>query len=117
LVLAAMFAISGWMKATYGPMELAMYVPWSPDVPVALVKFIGICEFLGAFGLVVPALTRVRPWLTPLSAAALTLVMVFAVGFHLARGETQSLVMPLILGLLSAFVAWGRRYKAPIPQR
>jgi hypothetical protein len=43
--------------------------------------------------------------------------MVFAVGFHLARGETQSLVMPLILGLLSAFVAWGRRYKAPIPQR
>jgi putative oxidoreductase len=117
IVLALMFGMSGWMKATYAPETLAMYVPWSPDVPIWLVKLIGTCEFVGAFGLVLPAATRIRPMLTPVSALLLTLVMVFAMGFHLARGETHALGMPLMLGLLSAFVAWGRGKRAVIEER
>lgn len=117
LLLAVMFGISGWMKSTYAAEQLAMYVPWSPDVPLALVRFIGAMEFLGALGLVLPSVTRVKPGLTSLAAAFLSLTMVFAIGFHLARGETASVSLPLILGLLAAFVAWGRWYKAPIAPR
>jgi putative oxidoreductase len=117
LLLAVVFGMAGWMKATYDLTELAMYVPWSPDVPTVLVRFIGISEFLGALALVLPALTRVKPMLTPLAAGLLALAMVLAVVFHLVRGESYAVAMPLILALLSAFVAWGRAKKAEIPAR
>lgn len=117
LMLALMFGMAGWMKATYDAAELALYVPWSPDVPLALVRFIGAAEFLGALGLVLPAATRIVPALTPLAAALLTLVMALAALFHLGRGETAGVAMPLILGLFSAFVAWGRHSKARIEPR
>jgi putative oxidoreductase len=117
LILALVFGMAGWMKSTYGIETLALYVPWSTDVPLALVRFIGVAEFLGALALVLPALTRVKPLLTPLAAALLALAMGMAVVFHLARGEAPSVAMPLMLGLLAALVAWGRRYRAPIASR
>jgi putative oxidoreductase len=117
LLLAINFGISGYMKSRYSIEVLQMYAPWTPDVPFALVRFIGTVELLGALGLILPALTRVKPGLTALAAAFLSLTMVFAIGFHLARGESASMVFPLILGLMAAFVAWGRRYKAPILPR
>lgn len=117
LVLALMFGMAGWMKSVMPAVELGMYVPWAPDVPLALVRFIGASEFLGALGLVLPALTRIKPVLTPLAAALLVVVMILAMIFHLVRGEPASIVMPLILGLLAAFVAWGRYYRAPIAPR
>jgi putative oxidoreductase len=117
ILLAVSFGMAGWMKGTYEIPTLAMYVPWADDVPRMLVRFIGACEFLGALALVLPAATRVKPGLTPLAAALLALTMLFAIGFHIARGETHVLVMPLLLGLLSALVAWGRWSKAPILKR
>jgi putative oxidoreductase len=117
LVLALVFGMAGWMKATFPLETLALYVPWSPHVPAVLVRLIGAAEFLGALALVLPALTRVKPGLTPLAAALLSLTMVFAIGFHLARGESFAVAMPLMLGLLALFVAWGRTTKAPIPAR
>jgi putative oxidoreductase len=117
ILLAILFGMSGWMKSLYPLDQLVMYVPWSADVPAALVRFIGIAEALGAVGLILPAATRMKPELTPLAAAFLGLTMVFAIGFHLARGETASVTMPLVLGLLAAFVAWGRWIKAPIVSR
>lgn len=117
LLLALMFGMSGWMKSTYPIETLNMYAPWTTDVPLALVRFIGYAELLGALGVVLPAATRVKPGLTALAAALLTLTMVFAFGFHLARGEAHAVTMPLLLGLLAAFVAWGRYSRAPIPSR
>ncbi len=117
LVLALVFGMAGWMKVTMAPLDLAMYVPWSPDVPLWLVRFIGSAELAGAAGLVLPALTRIKPSLTPLSGALLAIVMILAVFFHIARGEGGSLLMPIVLGLIAAFVAWGRHKKAPITPR
>lgn len=114
LVLALTFAMSGWLKLTYPLPELGMYVPWANSVPEWLVRFIGASEVLGAAGLVLPALTRVKPGLTPLSAALLAVVMLFAAGFHLARGETAAVALPLVLFLLAAFTAWARAARAPI---
>lgn len=117
VVLAISFAMAGWLKATYAPPELVMYVSWSADVPLLLVRLIGIAELSGAAGLVLPGLTRVKPGLTWVAAALLAAVMVLAAGFHLARGETGATYMPLVLALLAGFVAWGRRVRAPLRPR
>jgi putative oxidoreductase len=117
LLLGAMFAMAGVLKSTRPIAELAPMIPWTPDVPEALVRFIGISELAGAIGLIVPAATRILPWLTPLAALGIAVIMLLATGFHIMRGEIANLPITLILGALAAFVAWGRSRKAPIAPR
>ena len=116
-LLALAFGFAGTTKAFAPLAEAAKTIPWIPDVPAALVRFIGTAELLAAVGLVLPALTRIRPRLTPLAASGLVAVMTLASLFHLTRGEPQGVVVNVILGGLAAFVAWGRFRVAPIPPR
>jgi uncharacterized membrane protein YphA (DoxX/SURF4 family) len=62
-------------------------VPWFSAVPQDLFIFIGVCEFLGGVGLILPAMTGVKPKLTTFAAFGLTLVMILAAVFHIVRGE------------------------------
>ena len=55
--------------------------------PEWLVRFIGVVEFLGALGMILPALTRILPWLTPLAALGFAVIQVLAIGTHAALGE------------------------------
>ncbi|MCW5873549.1 MAG: DoxX family protein [Anaerolineales bacterium] len=91
-----------------GKGELPPQAAWIKAVPKPLMAFIGVAEFAGALGLLLPMLTGILPWLTPLAAALLALVMLLAVLFHLPRKEYQSIGLNLFLLLLAAFVAWGR---------
>ena len=93
---------------------LADTLGWPAAVPV---RVIGIAEFLGGLGLILPAVTRIKPMLTPLAGVGLATVLVLATMFHISRGELGALPIPLILGDLAAFVAWGRVAKAPIAPR
>jgi len=86
-------------------------------VPGPLVRFIGAAELAGAIGLLLPGLLRIRPVLTPLAGIGLATVMLLATGFHVTRGEYGVLAMPLGLGALAAFVAWGRLRAVPIASR
>ena len=115
ILLAAAFGMAGVMKATQ-PVDVlaANGIAWAPQVPLALVRFIGISELLGAVGLILPALTKIKPFLTPLAALGLLTVMILAMGFHVSRGEAGALPINIVLGGLAAFVAWGRTSKAPI---
>jgi uncharacterized membrane protein YphA (DoxX/SURF4 family) len=89
-------------------------VPWFSAVPQGLFVLIGICEFLGGAGLILPALTKVRPKLTPLAASGLALVMLLAALFHIVRGEYNFYVpMNLVLGAVAALIAYGR-FRRPI---
>jgi putative oxidoreductase len=115
-LLALAFGLAGAMKIATPIAELAQKLPWVTDLP-NLVRFIGVSELLGAFGLILPAATRIRPILTPIAAMGLVLVMVLAAGFHLLRGEAQALPVNLALGAIAALVAWGRLRKAPIAPR
>jgi putative oxidoreductase len=117
VTLAGMFGMAGVSKATRPIPELAPQMPWTADIPEALVRFIGTAEFLGALGLVLPALTRIRPGLTPLAAAGLVAIMVLASVFHATRGEPGGIVVNVVLGSVAAFVAWGRYRKLPIAPR
>jgi hypothetical protein len=77
-------------------------------MPGALIRFIGVAEVLAAIGLIVPAVTRIRPSLVPLAAAGLIPITLGAVVFHLSRGEYFLAPIPALVALLSAFVANGR---------
>lgn len=117
IVLALMFGMAGVMKTTTPIDVLTAKMVWPGAVPEGLVRFIGTAEFLAAVGLILPAATRIRPFLTPLAAMGLVVVMALAVPFHLSRGEVQALAINVPLGALAAFVAWGRLKKAPIAAR
>lgn len=82
-------------------------------LPGPLVRFIGVAETLGALGLVLPGLLGLRPGLTPLAAAGLVIVMIGATAVTLAGGGVGMAVVPLAVGLLAAFVAYGRWRLAP----
>ncbi len=117
VLLAAAFGMAGVMKSTMPIVDLAQAMKWPGEVPPALVRFIGLSELAGAIGLVLPAITRIKPGLTPLAASGLVLVMILAAIFHITRGELAMLPGPIVLGLLAAFVAWGRSTRAPIAAR
>jgi len=116
-LLSLVFLAHGAMLVTQPIAALAEMMVWPGAVPAALVRFIGICEMLGALGLIFPAAMRIRPALTPLAAAGLTIILGFAAAFHLSRGEFAALPIALVLSKLTAFVAWGRLAKTPIPPR
>ena len=117
LLLAAAFLGAGLFKATTPFDELAARTSAPNLFSEPLIRFIGISEIAGALGLVLPALTRIRPMLTPLAAACLTTVMVLALGYHVWQSELHGIPVVVVLGTMAAFVAWGRSRLAPIAPR
>jgi len=117
ILLAIGFFMFGIMKITTPYDQLATQMPWVLDISPTLVRFIGIAEVAGALGLVLPAATRILPWLTPLAAALLALDMVVAAIFHITRSEFGNLPFNIVLGVLAAIVAYGRWKIAPIQAR
>jgi uncharacterized membrane protein YphA (DoxX/SURF4 family) len=82
---------------------------WVEDVGERNFKMIGTMEILGGIGLILPQLTGIMPWLTPVAALGLFLLMVAAAIFHLRRGDgMESLMINIVPGLLALFVAVGR---------
>ena len=79
-----------------------------------LLIYIALCTFLDAVGLVLPAASGILTWLTPLAAALLALMMLLAIGFHVACRGARSIVVGLVLFALAAFVAYGRWVIAPL---
>ena len=108
-LLAAVFLFAGGMKLVLPLDELTGPVA----VPGVFLRFIGVCEVLGALGLILPGLLRVRPGLTPLAAAGLMIIMIGATGITLVAGEFVAALISLVVGLLAAFVAYGRWRLAP----
>lgn len=118
LALAAMFLMAGITKLISSPTDMvAMGMAWAENAPVGLIRFVSVAEVLGAIGVVLPAVTRIKPDLTKLAAAGLAAIMGLAFGLHAYRGEFGVLPVNLILFGLAVFVIWGRTNKAPIPPR
>lgn len=94
-----------------------MLTTYYPLFPALFIRFIGVCEILGAIGVVVPAALRIRPELTPLAAAGLAIIMGGAVISTIAMGAASMIATPLALFLLAVFVAYGRGRLDPITPR
>ena len=117
ILLAAAFLVAGGMKLTAPIEQLAANMPWVSGSMGSFVRLIGAAEVAGALGLSLPSALRIQPRLTVLAAAGLVLVMLGATATHVARGEFAAVGVPLVLGALSAFVAWGRSRRAVIAPR
>jgi uncharacterized membrane protein YphA (DoxX/SURF4 family) len=115
VLLAAVFVLHGWLYVT-APAAMQPALEYL-GLPPALRVFIGLAEWLGAAGLVLPGLTRVAPWLTPLAALGLAVVMASSIVFHLVRGEGAYIAPNVVLLALLAVVAYGRWRLLPLPAR
>ena len=112
-LLALLFLFAGGMKLVLPIEEMTKQMPL--PLPGLFLRFTGVVEVLGAIGLILPWLLRIRPGLTPLAAAGLAIVMIGATVYTLAAGDLTAALIPLLVGLLSAFVAYGRWRLTPKP--
>ena len=108
-LLAVLFLFAGGMKLVMPIAEMTKEVP----LPGWFLRFLGVSEVLGGIGLILPGLLRIRPGLTPLAAAGLVIIMIGAVVITLSIGSVTMALIPLVTGLLAAFVAYGRWRLAP----
>lgn len=115
-LLAAAFIMAGFMKITAPIDELAANgMSFVTSFSEGMVRFIGISEVLGGIGLILPALLRIKPILTPIAAIGLATVMVLAAVYHITHNEPP--IPNIILFALASFIAWGRIKKVPIQHR
>lgn len=110
-LLALLFLFGGGIKLIL-PLE-QLTGPMPVPLPGWFLRFIGVAEVLGGIGLILPGLLGIRSGLTPLAAAGLVIIMIGATAITLAGGDVASALIPLLVGLLAAFVAYGRWRLAP----
>ena len=93
VLLALLFLFAGGMKLVL-PIDVltSMGPPNQVQLPGLFIKFIGVCEVLGALALILPGLFRVKTWLTPLAAAGLVIIMIGAVAVSLKLGMGAALL-------------------------
>ncbi len=106
-LLALLFLFTGGMKLVLPIEVMTEQMP----MPGWFLRFLGVAEVLGAIGLILPGLLGIRPGLTPLAACGLVVIMIGATVVTLAGIGVATALIPLVVGFLSAFVAYGRRPK------
>lgn len=114
ILLALAFGMAGIMKVTQPINKLEGRMGWVKDVRPGGVRLIGSLEILGAIGLILPAVTGIWPWLTPVAAACLALTMIGAMIVHGRRGEYSQIGVNVVLLVLTLIVAYGRFVIVPI---
>ena len=110
VLLALVFVFAGGSKLVMPIEEMTAQVA----LPGPFLRFIEVAEFLGALGLILPGPLGTRPGLTPLAAAGLVIIMIGATAITLATMSPAVALIPLVVGLLAAFVAYGRWRVAPL---
>ena len=112
-LLAALFLFAGGMKLVM-PIEM---MKGPVELPGLLLRFIGVCEVLGAIGLILPELLNIKRILTPLAAAGLVIIMTGATVITIIGGAVAPAVVPFVVGVFAATVAYGRWQPASRPAR
>ena len=115
ILLALLFLFAGVTKLVL-PIEVltAMGSPNQVQLPGLFIRFIGVCETLGALGLILPGVFRRQQYLTPLAAAGLAVIMIGAVIVTAIGDGVVAAIGPFVFGLLCAFVAYGRWKLRPL---
>lgn len=112
-LLAALFLFAGVAK-------LGMTVEQMNQGPVqfpgVFYRFIAIVEILGGLGMILPGIFKIKTGLTPLAALGLVIIMIGATAISFKMSPSAA-ILPLITGVLAAFVAYGRWKLAPLRER
>ena len=109
ILLALTFLFAGGTKLVI-PADVLMKMgsPNQVVLPGLFIKFIGVCEVLGALGLILPGVFHRKQYLIPLAAIGLFIIMIGAVVVTIMGDGIMMAISPLIVGLLCLFVAYGR---------
>ena len=75
---------------------------------------LGILELVCTVGLIIPAALHWKPVLTVVAATALAIESLVFIWVHVQYREIPPIVMSAVLGLLMAFIAYGRMFLKPI---
>lgn len=112
-LLAALFLFAGAMKLILPIAAMTKQMP----LPGAFLRVLGVLEIAGALGLILPSLLRIRPYLTPIAAAGLVIIMSGATSISMAGGKIAPAIMPFAVGLLAGLVLYVRTRVVPIRER
>lgn len=104
-IFAVLIGMAGTMKVITPYGQVREKMDWVETVNAPQLKTIGILEVLGALGMVLPAATGIAPWLTPIAAFGLVVMMVVAVALHVRR--TEPFLPSLVLGTVALIVGVG----------
>ena len=121
IVLWVLQAIAALVYGASGVMKVFMFDKVSADVPsfAALPRnmwtALGIMELACVVGLIVPAVFHWRPALTVVAAAVLAVESLVFIWVHVKYREMAPVIMSAVLGLLTAFILYGRMILLPIP--
>ena len=141
ILLALAFAMAGVMKTTQPIEKLATNMGWVKDFTAQIVRLIGTLELLAAVGLILPAVTGILPWLTPVAAIGLVLTMVGAFyntfmpgstggdvlkAYYASKHTTHrtravlSVIIDRVIGLLALIIMGGvmasiQYWRSPLP--
>lgn len=110
-LLALLFLFAGAMKFI---MPAEKMQQGSIVFPLAFMYFIGVCEILGGFGLLLPGLLHMRTVLTPIAAAGLAIIMVGATTVTILSMGVAPSMFPAIVGVIALSIAYGRTRVAPL---
>jgi len=109
-LVSLVFLFSGGTKLVMSAEKMReMSPPNSIMLPGAFVKFIGVMEILGGLGLILPGLTKIRKNLTPVAAFCLLIIMIGAVVITIMGPGVGAAIIPFVVGILCAVIAYGRR--------
>ena len=108
ILLGLAFVFHAYVLLRPSPERLRSGMSYVLDMSPRLRMFAGVAEGLAGIGLVLPGLLRILPWLTPVAAAGLVVLMLGAIVFHVRRREYPNVGFNAILGGLAAVIAWGR---------
>jgi len=117
ILIFAAFVASGGMKMLLPIDQLASMIVWPGQYPPEFVRFTGAIDAMGGIGVLLPALTRIRPRLTVFAALGCTVLQILAIVFHVSRGEAMATPLNFVLLTLSIFILWGRARRVPITAR
>lgn len=104
-LLGALFIFGGGFKLIMPAADLGE----GTALPVAFMRFIGLCELLGGIALVLPGVVRFARVLAPVAAMGLVIIMIGAVVVTIVETGVAPAAMPLVVGIALAGVARGRR--------
>lgn len=104
-LLALFYLYAGGVKLIQSREQLLPMMAWVDSTPMPAVRTIGAVEVLGAFGLILPPLTGIAPWLALAAAIGFVLLQIGATRVHLKRGDRR-IELNIALQLTAAATVW-----------
>ena len=110
IFLALLFISAGGQKLIQSRevMMKGSFTGYAADYSAGFLRMLGVLEVLGGIGVVLPHATGILPWLTPVAAMGLAIIMGGAANVRLRRGERQMAITAVVFLLMAVFVVYGR---------